>query len=402
MRHANRRRRHPLLRGTALVAVAVLSFAATGAATAYIRLGTNIETHDISALIHEIPVPEVTETPDPEDPNSGRALNLLVLGSDVRDGENALLGGEEEGMRSDTTIIAHISADRTRMELVSIPRDSRVDIPSCLYLDGTSSRPQSARFNSAFSIGAKNNDVGEAAACTINTVQSLTGIPIDGWVVVDFAGFRNMVDALGGVEMCIPNDMDSPKSGLHIVAGVHRLDGYTALAYARARTGEGLGNGSDINRIARQQQLLGAIATEVFAKNLLTDSAGLYRFLTAATESLTADPNTGSISNLTGLAWSLKDISPTNITFMTIPIATNPEDRNEVVWTSAAAQIWSNLANDVPMVEPTVPVTPTPTATPGATTPPVDPTVPVTPTVVPTPGVDPFTPADLPAICGGP
>jgi LCP family protein required for cell wall assembly len=398
MRHANRRRRHPLLRGTALIALAVLSFAVTGAATAYIRLGNNIDTHDVSALIHEIPT-DVTETPDPEDPNAGRALNLLILGSDVRDGENALLGGEEEGMRSDTTIIAHISADRTRMELVSIPRDSRVDIPSCLYLDGTSSRAQSARFNAAFSIGAKNNDVGEAAACTINAVQSLTGIPINGWVVVDFAGFRNMVDALGGVEMCIPNDMESPKSGLSITAGVHRLDGYTALAYARARTGEGLGNGSDISRIARQQQLLGAIATEVFAKNLLTDSPALYRFLTAATESLTADPDTGSITNLTGLAWSLKDIPPTNITFMTVPIATNPDDRNEVIWTSEADQIWSNLVNDVPMVTPTVPVTPT-TPTPSATDTPVDPTVPTTPAVVPTPGVDPFTPADLPAICG--
>ena len=395
MRHANRRRRHPLLRGTALVALALVSSLVTGAATAIVRLGNNIETHDVSALIHEIPIPEVTETPDPTDPNAGRARNLLIMGSDTREGENAQLGGENEGMRSDTTIVAHISADRSRMDLVSIPRDSRVDIPSCLYLDGTSSRPQSARFNAAFSIGAKNNDVGEAAACTINTVQALTGIAIDGWLVADFAGFRDMVDALGGVEMCIPNEMYSEDSGLNVQAGVQKLDGDTALAYARARTGTGLGNGSDINRVGRQQQLLGAIAQEVFAKNLLTDSAGLYLFLTAATQSLTADPNTGNIGNLTGLAWSLRNISPGNITFMTIPIATNPDDHNEVVWTSEAAPIWANLAADLPMV-PTAPTTPTDTTTDGTI-----PTTPVEPAVAPTPGVDPFTAADIPAICGG-
>ncbi len=388
MRHARRLRRHPLLRGTSLVALAAVTFAATGAATAYVRLGDNIDTYDTSSLIHQPPTLVVEEKPDPSDPNAGRALNLVVIGSDVRSGENALIGGEAEGMRSDSTIVAHISADRSRMDLVSIPRDSRVQIPSCLYYDGTSSRTQSARFNAAFSIGAANQDIGEAAACTVNTVQSLTGIPIDGWVVVDFAGFRNMVNALGGVEMCIPNDMDSDKAGLHVTAGVQRLDGFTALAFARARTGTGLGNGngSDIMRLGRQQQLLGSIARGVFAKNLLTDSPALYRFLTSALQSLAADTNTGTLSNLAGLAWSLRHIPPANITFMTIPIAANPDDRNEVVWTSVADQIWANLAADVPMV---------PAATPPAT--PTDGTKPTTPT----PGVDPFTPADIPAICGG-
>ena len=395
MRHARRLRRHPLLRSTALVLLAGVSFGATGLATAYVRLGNNIETPDISSLVHALPAREVTETPDPTDPNTGRALNLLVIGSDVRNGENASIGGVEEGMRSDTTIVAHIAADRSRIDLVSIPRDSRVQIPSCLYFDGTSSRTQSARFNAAFSIGAANQDVGEAAACTVNTVQALTGIPIDGWLVMDFAGFRNMVDALGGVEMCIPNEMYSAKAGLNLMAGVQHLNGTQTLAYARARTGTGLGNGSDINRVGRQQQLLGSIAREVFAKNLLTDTAGLYRFLSAATQSLTADPDTGNIGNLTGLAWSLRNISPGNITFMTIPIATNPDDHDEVIWTSEAAPIWANLAADLPMV-PTAPTTPTDTTTDGTT-----PTTPVEPAVTPTPGVDPFTAADIPAICGG-
>lgn len=381
----------------ALTALALVSFGATAAATAWYRLEGNIETHDISALVDEVtppPTGSITTQHDPNDANAGRALNLLVMGSDVRSGENAVLGGDEEGMRSDTTIVVHISADRTRMDLVSIPRDTRVDIPSCNFLDGSTSRAQSARFNAAFSIGARNDDVGEAAACTIQTVQSLTGITIDGWVVVDFAGFRNMVDAIGGVDICIPNDMSSEKSNLYVTAGLQHFDGYTALAFARARTGEGLGNGSDINRLGRQQQLLGAIAHEVFEKNMLTDIDELYRFLTAATQSLTADPKTGNIRSLAGLAWSLQSIPPQNITFMTAPHAANPEDRNEVVFTSAAAPIWQAFINDTPMV-PQTPAAPVdPNATPGAETP----AAPTTP--APTPGVDPFTPADLPAVCG--
>ena len=393
VRHARRHRHHPLLSGVALTALALVSFGATAAATAYVRLENNIETHDVSALIDEVPTGSVTTQHDPNDPSEGQALNLLVMGSDVRDGENALLGGDEDGMRSDTTIVVHISADRTRMDLVSIPRDTRVDIPACNFLDGSTSRAQSARFNAAFSIGARNDDVGEAAACTINTVQSLTGIPIDGWIVVDFAGFRNMVDALGGVDVCIPNDMESPKAALSITAGMHRLDGFTALALARARTGEGLGNGSDINRLGRQQALMGAIAQEVFAKNLLTDIDELYRFLSAATQSLTADPKTGNIRSLAGLAWSLQSIPPENITFMTAPHAANPNDRNEVVFTSEATPIWQAFINDAPMVAqaPVDPATPAdPNAVPGTETP---------PTPAPTPGVDPFTPADLP-VCG--
>ena len=403
MRHARRLHRHPLLRGTSLVALAAVTFAATGAATAYVRLGNNIETHDISSLVRDIPVPEVTETPDPTDPNAGRALNYLVMGSDSREGEDVVAADQVAGMRSDTTIVLHISADRNRMDLVSIPRDSRVQIPSCNYFDGTSSRSQSGRFNAAFSIGAAHDDVAEAAACTVNTVQSLTGIPLDGWVVADFAGFRDMVDALGGVEMCIPTEIYSEKASLHLQPGVQRLDGTTALSFARARTGTGLGNGSDIGRLGRQQQLLGSIAREVIAKNLLTNTAALYRFLTAATQSLKADPDTGNIGNLAGLAWSLRNIPPANITFMTIPIAANPDDPNEVVWTSDAAQIWANLATDVPMVPaaPTAPTTPTDTPTDGtAPTTPTTPAVPVEPAVIPTPGLDPFTPADIPAICG--
>lgn len=377
---------------------AVVSFGATGAATAYVRQENNIQTHDVTQLLGE-DRPVRTEPVDPTDPNAGQPLNILLMGSDVRDGQNAAIGGEVEGMRSDTAIVLHISADRQRMDLVSIPRDSHVEIPACERSDGTTSRARETRFNEAFSIGSESGEVSDAAACTIRTVESLTGVFIDGWVVVDFAGFVDMVDSLGGIPLCIPNDMKSPKAGLDITAGNHVLDGTTALAFARARTGTGVGDGSDTNRLGRQQQLLAATANQVLSKNLLTDFAALYRFLNAATRSLTADPTTGNIPNLAGLAFSLRSIPSGNITFMTVPFGAYAADPNQVVWTDEADSIWANMAADQPLLGAPVtePTATTPPATPGGETTAPEP-VP-TPTETPKPGVDPFTPDDVTAVC---
>ena len=121
-------------------------------------------------------MPSPTKEPDPDDPNAGQAVNILILGSDQRDGVNAEIGGEVAGMRSDTTMVLHISADRSRVELVSIPRDSLVDIPSCTMTNGKTTRATHGMFNSAFATGWDNGgDMTSAAACTINTVQQNTG-----------------------------------------------------------------------------------------------------------------------------------------------------------------------------------------------------------------------------------
>lgn len=393
VRHARRLRRHPLARAAALTMVSVLAFGVSGAATAFVRLDNNIETHDVTAQLGE-DRPVKIEPVDPTDPDAGRAINVLLMGSDVRDGENATIGGTVEGMRSDTTIVLHISADRQRMELISIPRDSHVEIPSCVRADGSTSTAKDTRFNEAFSLGGQSGLTADAAACTIRTVESLTGVFIDHWVVVDFTGFTAMVDALGGIPMCIPNDMDSPKAGLHVTAGQQVLDGTTALAFARARTGTGVGDGSDTNRLGRQQQLLAATANEVLSKNLLTDSTALYRFLTAATSSLTANPELGNIPALAGLAFSLRTIPSGNITFMTIPFGSYAPDPNQVQWTADAAPIWANIAADLPVVTPAPVVEPTVDPTTGET---VAPAVPVE---TPQPGVDPFTPDDVTSVCG--
>lgn len=341
-----------MLRGAALAVVAVLCFGASGAAALYVQLNGNINTIDASDLIQALPEPTATGPADPDDPNAGRDVNILLMGSDERDGENEAIGGHVDGMRSDTTIVAHISADRTRVELISIPRDSLVDIPSCTMSNGaTTSAQRNAMFNSAFAIGADNGgDIASAAACTVNTVQQNTGVRIDHFVVVDFAGFTKMVDAIGGVPICVPNDMNAPKAGLFLTAGQQTLNGTQALAFARARTGQGVGDGSDTNRLGRQQELLAAVVRELLDKNMLTDITQLIRFLDSATESLSIDSGFSSISDMAGLAYSLRGASADSISFMTIPFAAAPSDPNRVVWTSEADAIWANVAADRPML----------------------------------------------------
>lgn len=408
VRHGRPRRSHAVLRGVALGVVAVLCFGVSGAAALYVRLNSNINSIDAADLIDDMPAPQVTATGpgDPDDPNAGQAVNILLMGSDERDGENEAIGGYVGGMRSDTTIVAHISADRSRVELISIPRDSLVDIPSCTMSDGSTTSPQrNAQFNSAFSIGADNGgDIASAAACTVNTVQATTGVRIDHFVVVDFAGFTKMVDAIGGVPMCIPNDMDAPKAGLSLTAGQQTLDGTTALAFARARTGTGVGDGSDTNRLGRQQELLAAVIREVLGKNLLTDITQLIRFLDSATESLSIDSGFSSIADMAGLAYSLRNTSAGNISFMTIPFQAAPSDKNRVVWAAEADAIWANVANDQPMLRGTSqdPETTPEAPTTGGTTAP-DTSAPVgTPDPVETrdAGKETFSADDVTAVCG--
>ena len=357
-RHSRSARTHHALRSVALVITAVLAFGIAGAASAYTRLQGNIKSADVTSLLGDRP----TQAPaDPNDPNAGKAVNILLIGSDVRSGDNGTIGGVVSGMRSDTTIVLHISADRSRIEAVSIPRDSLVKIPACQRSDGTSSKAQTGMFNSAFSIGSESGKVSDAAACTMKTVEQTTGIFINHYVVIDFAGFITMINALGGVPICVPNNMDSPDAGLHVSAGMQTLDGPTALAYARARKGAGLGDGSDTGRIVRQQKLLAATVTEVRSKNLLTDIPELVRFLNAATSSITTDPDLASIPSMTGVAFSVKDTR--DIHFMTIPFGPAPSDPNRVVWTKAADAIWANIAKDVPMLSTgTATTAPAPTA----------------------------------------
>ena len=361
-----------------LAALSLALFASSSFAIAYNDIQSNIDRHDIDDLLGERPTADDGEAEQlPIDSAAGQDLNIVILGSDSRAGDvNAAFGDTPEGgQRSDTTMIAHISADRQRVEVVSIPRDSLVTIPSCRLEDGSWTEPQpDTMFNKAFSTGADNGGLATAAACTIRTIEELTGIYIDDFVVVDFAGFINVIDALGGVPMCLEEPMDDPRAHVKLPAGPQVLDGRDALGYARARYS--LTDGSDINRIGRQQQLVAAIAREALSKNLLTDMPALYRFLDAATSTLTTGTQLGSIPTLAGLAYSLRGIDLENIVFETMPFE---YAGNRVRPIAEAEELWASLRADEPIdgaltaggEEPTGDATDAPTDEPTTPEPPV-------------------------------
>ncbi|GIG37853.1 LCP family protein [Cellulomonas pakistanensis] len=336
----------------AAVTAGVLALSGTtGAAALYAQVQGSIEAADVDQYLGD-DRPEAVE-PDPVDGYAGRPLNILVMGTDVRDGENAALAGETDGMRSDTTLLVHLSADRSRVDVVSVPRDSLVDIPSCTLEDGSTTAPRSdVMFNDAFHIGGGDTEnLAAAAACTRLTFEQATGLRTDESVVVKMDGVRDVIDALGGVPMDLPEAMDSPKAGLHVPAGPQTFDGTTALQFLRARTGTGNGleMGSDLARIERQQQLIDALAAQVQSTDLLTSPGTLMPVLTSVTRSLSISEGLADVRDLAGLALTLRDVDPATLQPVTVPVTEAPQDRNRVVWTAAAQDLWDRLAADRPL-----------------------------------------------------
>jgi LCP family protein required for cell wall assembly len=338
-----------VLRGL-LVAVVVLAvLGAGGGVYAYYRLQGNINAQNIDGLLGTRPTDQSTV-----DPTTGQsAVNILVMGSDTRDlsdGTGGEYGGEsaDPGARSDTTVLVHLAADRQSATMVSIPRDSILQIPDCTTSDGATTAAHKGQFNSAFSEGG--------AACTVKTVEAATHVLIDHYVVVDFSGFRSMIDALGGVTICTPEDINDTKANLHLSAGTHDdVDGNTALAYARVRY---IGDGSDISRISRQQALMSSVVQKVTSSQILLSPTKLFSFLDAATKSVTTDPGLASLGEIASLAQSLQKMPANGVQFVTVPTEEYPADHNRVQWTAAAAGLWQQIATDT-----AGPASATPTAT---------------------------------------
>jgi LCP family protein required for cell wall assembly len=322
------------------LAITLTLLLVAGAATGfylYKRFEGNISEVDVlnsDVLGTERPEKAATDPDADRDP-----LNILVMGSDTRAGQGKGYGPEAEitGARSDTTLLVHLPANRETATVVSIPRDTIVDIPSCKTETGASAETRD-RFNSAFSIGGP--------GCTIKTVEQTTGVFIDHFVIVDFSGFNNIVDALGGVDVCLPYPVVEPKSGLDLDAGVSTVTGDQALAFVRVRA---IGTGSDIDRIDRQQAFLSSLIDKAKSSETLLNPVKLVRFLEASTKSLTTDPGLASLNRLRQLAQEVRNIPLKDITFVTTPWLVNPEDPNTVVWnTEKTDKLWEAIINDEP------------------------------------------------------
>ncbi len=289
------------------------------------------------------------------------AVTYLIVGSDTREGLTkaeikALKVGSTKvaaGKRADTMLLVHISKSRDHATIVSIPRDTFVLIPEWTDSKGKVHPPSYSKINATFGRGD--------APLLVQTLESMTNLRIDHYIEVSFLGFKEMVDALGGVEICTKRKINDPKSHLVLPAGTHRLDGITALKYVRTRYFDGMG---DLGRMQRQQQFISAMIREATSAGVLLNPVKLVKFINASLGSVTTDPGLKQ-DDLITLAEQLRGISTKKVRTLTVPLS----DENyyakgvtaAVLWDEKLAPaLWDKLRNDQEVF---VAPTPKPTTT---------------------------------------
>ena len=311
-------------------------------------------------------------TKRPDKPTS--AVNYLVVGSDTRQGlskaELKLLrvGSVKSaaGARSDTMMLVHISKNRDNAAIISLPRDTLVTVPEHIGPLGKMVPAQAAKLNAAFAWGG--------APLLIQTLETKMNLRIDHYVEVNFAGFKNVVDALGGIQVCTKRDINDKNSHLVLPAGIHTLDGIESLKYVRARDFDGLG---DIGRMQRQQQFVSAVFKKATSTGILINPIKIAETLGAVLKTVKTDSQLNQ-SDLLTLAKQMKNLTPGKMRTLTIPLQTSngydPVLGSVVIWDPVLApDLFNRLKNDLPIVD-TVVATPSPknskspTPTPSATT----------------------------------
>lgn len=284
---------------------------------------------------------------------TSQALNYLVVGSDSREGLTkaqikALRVGSTAvaaGGRSDTMLLVHISKSRDAAYVVSIPRDTLVNIPAHRSQDGTRDIPERpGKINAAFAFGG--------APLLIQTIEAKTNLKIDHYVEVNFAGFTGVVDALGGIEVCSKVDINDPKSHLVMSAGSHILDGIEALKYVRTRDFDGRG---DIGRMERQQQFVSAVLREATSSGVLLNPIKLTKFFNATISTVKMDTSVNK-SDLLTLAKQMRNLSAGNLRTLTVPLSdpngSYPGVGSVVIWDQVlATDLWTRIRNDEALVE---------------------------------------------------
>ncbi|CAM5350625.1 LCP family protein [Streptomyces purpurascens] len=327
------RKRHKGMMIMAWTAAGIVVLGGTGAGYVYFKLNGNLKSVDIDQALG-------TDRPKKADNGSE---NILVLGSDTRAGGNKKLGGgtDDGSARSDTAMIVHVNKGHKKASVVSIPRDTLIDRPSCTDTKGKQyPAANGVMFNSAYSTGG--------AACAVKTVESITDLRMDHYLEVDFAGFQTLIDDLGGVEVTTSKAIDDPDSHLKLKAGTHRLDGEQALGLVRTR--HGVGDGSDLGRIQLQQAFIKALLNQVKDVGVFSNPKKLYDLAETATKTVTADSDLGSVNKLVSFANGLKGITPSNMNMVTMPVAYDPADPNRVLLQEKKAdQIWKALEQDKPI-----------------------------------------------------
>lgn len=399
-RKAPVKRKHTVARVMLLSSLVLAMVTGLGVVYLVRHLDGNIGSTDLEAMLGE-------DRPPERYTGNGDPLNILVMGDDSRSGEGNSIDQEAGGGGSDTTILVHLSADRTRAYAVSIPRDSIVDRPDCGEDDELAGATD-VRWNTAFATGGP--------ACTVEQFEQTTNMRVDHFAAIDFNGFGEMVDAVDGVPVCVPEDLVDKKHGIFVPAGDPSvLTGDEALDYVRARSVGELIQQNDISRIKRQQTFIGALVRKVKSAGTLTRLDRVIAFLNAATESLETDDKLDSVGRIGKIAMQLQNVGLENIKFVTVPTEYYPSDselKGAVFWTEDVDALWRLLDEDKPLprkflkdslsAEP--PKTSSESADPAPTDPeqsdPASPSPTPTETETPAPvEEEPPTPEAIPGIC---
>jgi len=329
---ATRHQRRTALRVIIVTELVVALLTGATVAFAYNQVNNQI---DVGApIVHP---PGVTR--EPKLPTS--ELNILVLGTDTRSCDGCGIDGEAGGGGSDLTMLLHVAKGRKSAYAISIPRDTLVDRPECTLDGKTIPAATNVMWNDALAVGGP--------ACTVAQVQELTGVWVDHYIVVDFAGFKDMVNAVDGVEVCIPSDIDDAEHNIHLEAGTRKLYGNEALAYVRQRSST---PNSDLGRMKRQQAFIASMLSTVMSAQTLTRPDKVVGFARALAGSITTDPEIDSVGKLGKLGLSLRDANLDKIRFVTAPTADFPTDSpywGRLQLTDAAPALWAKVRKDEPL-----------------------------------------------------
>jgi len=295
---------------------------------------SGIEVYSTDGNSFDLPTPEDIDGP----------INVLLVGSDTREGQGSTSYGPVGSALADVIILLHISRDRQNAVAMSIPRDLMVAVPSCPNPEGGDPYParEFAQINSTMTKAGP--------ACTLLAVQQLTGVTIPYLAVIDFKGVIAMSEAIGGVDVCVATAIDDEYTNLYLEPGEHTLIGDEALAFLRTR--HGVGDGSDLSRISNQQVFLTSMVRKLKDEGALTNPFTMFRLGTAALSNMTLSKSLTDLGVIFGLAKQVNDVDLNKITFIKLPVYDLDGEYAGRVAPSPerAAELFELMASDKPLV----------------------------------------------------
>jgi LCP family protein required for cell wall assembly len=289
-------------------------------------------------------------------------MQILILGSDTRDGKNSQYGTSDDAAgfgHSDVMMLMDISADNKRVSVVSFPRDLLVDKPKCT--DQKTKREYPAQKNVMINEAMSEAGIG----CAVDTVNKLTGLEIDHFMMADFNAVKELSNTVGGVEVCISDAVYDPDSKLRLPKGTSTVQGEQALAFLRTR--HAFADGGDLGRIKAQQGFLSALTRKMKEDGTMSNPAKMLEIADVVTRNLTIDEGLASIPTLLTVGNRLKNIDVGKVAFVAVPTVPAVSDSNRLqVAEPAASQLFAAMRKDIDLTDPTAPPSPSASPDPSA------------------------------------